>query len=339
LNNINLQDSIKKRGAMQSWTVHNFGHYREQLALEERELPQVTGSDARIKVKAIGINFFDLLTIAGKYQVKAPLPFVPGGEAAGEVVAVGDSCPLKIGERVMTSNTGAFAEYMIAPQNATYRLPPKMAYEDAAAFQLIYQTSYFALVHRAGLMKGEFLLVHGGAGGVGTAAIQIGKALGARVIATAGSLEKLDICRRCGAEFLINYRRESFVEKVNEITAGSGANVIYDPVGGDVFDQSTKCIAWEGRILVIGFSSGRIPEIRTNKMLLKNMSVIGLWWGNYRLHNPQLIEDTQERLYRMYNEGDIKPIIHSAIGFTDLPAALEMLESRKSYGKVVIYVP
>jgi len=323
---------------MQAWTVHKFGNYREQLVLEEHQRPEIGGSDALIKVRSIGINFFDLLAIAGKYQVKAPLPFVPGAEAAGEVVAVGDSCPLKVGERVMTSNAGAYAEYMIAPQNATYRLPPKMAYEDAAAFQLIYQTSYFALVHRASLKKGEFLLVHGGAGGVGTAAIQIGKALGARVIATAGSPDKLEICRQCGAEFLVDYRRESFIEKVNEITAGRGVNVVYDPVGGDVFDQSTKCIAWEGRLLVIGFSSGRIPEIRTNKVLLKNISVIGLWWGNYRHHNPQLIEDTQERLYQMYSQGDIKPVIHSAIEFTELPAALELLENRKSYGKVVIKV-
>jgi len=323
---------------MQAWTVHKFGHYQEQLVLEEHDLPQVTGSDALIKVKAGGINFFDLLSIAGKYQVKAPLPFVPGGEAAGEVVTAGESCPLKVGERVMTSNAGAFAEFMIAPQNATYRLPAKMSYEDAAAFQLIYQTSYFALVHRAGLMKGEFLLVHGGAGGVGTAAIQIGKALGAKVIATAGSSEKLEICRQCGAEYLIDYRSENFVEKVNEFTEGKGADVIYDPVGGDVFDQSTKCIAWEGRILVIGFSSGRIPDIRTNKVLLKNMSVIGLWWGNYRLHNPRLIEETQQRLYQMYNEGTVKPVIHSSIKFKDLPVALALLENRKSYGKVLIKI-
>lgn len=323
---------------MHAWTVHNFGHYRDQLVLEERYRPRVTGSDALIRVKSSGINFFDLLTIAGRYQVKAPLPFVPGGEAAGEVVAAGDSCPLKVGERVMTSHSGAFAEYMIAPQNATYRLPDEMDYEDAAAFQLIYQTSYFALVHRAGLMQGEFLLVHGGAGGVGTAAIQIGKALGARVIATAGGAEKLDICRQCGAEYLIDYRKDNFVEKVSQITGGNGANVVYDPVGGDVFDQSTKCIAWEGRILVIGFTSGRIPEIRTNKVLLKNMSVVGLWWGNYRLHNPLLIEDTQQRLYQMYREGHIKPVIHSSIEFTELPAALELLENRKSYGKIVMNV-
>ena len=323
---------------MQAWTVHNFGRYQEQLVLEERDLPQVSGTDALIKVKAGGINFFDLLAIAGKYQVKAPLPFIPGAEAAGEVVEAGDTCVLKVGERVMTSHAGAFAEFMIAPQNATFRLPKKMSYEDAAAFQMIYQTSYFALVHRARLKKAEYLLVHGGAGGVGTAAIQIGKALGAKVIATAGSSEKLQICRQCGAEFLINYRTENFVEKVKEITEGKGADVIYDPVGGDVFDQSTGCIAWEGRILVIGFSSGRIPEIRTNKVLLKNMSVIGLWWGNYRLHNPQLIEETQERLFQMYNEGAVKPVIHSAVEFKDLPQALELIENRKSYGKVVLKV-
>ena len=323
---------------MQAWTVHDFGSYQDQLILEEREIPQVAGSDALIKIKAIGINFFDLLAIAGKYQVKAPLPFFPGAEAAGEVVEAGETCDLKVGERVMTRHEGAFAEFMIAPQNATFRLPLAMSYEDAAAFQLIYQTSYFGLVHRTGLKQAEYLLVHGGAGGVGTAAIQIGKALGARVIATAGSPEKLEICRQCGAEYLIDYRRENFVEKVNEFTGGKGADVIYDPVGGDVFDQSTKCIAWEGRILVIGFSSGRIPQIRTNKVLLKNMSVIGLWWGNYRLHNPQLIEETQEQLYQMYEKEEIKPVIHSSVGFTDIPAALELLENRKSYGKIIINV-
>ena len=211
-----------------------------------------------------------------------------------------------------------------------------MSYEDAAAFQMNYQTSYFALDYRAGLKESEYLLVHGGAGGVGTAAIQIGNALGARVIATAGTTEKLELCRQCGAEYLINYRTENFVEKVQEITKGKGADVIFDPVGGDVFDQSTKCVAWEGRILIIGFTSGRIPEIRTNKILLKNMSVIGLWWGNYRLHNPQLIEETQERLYQMYADGAVKPVIHSSLGFTDLPVALELLENRKSYGKVIL---
>jgi NADPH2:quinone reductase len=324
---------------MQAWTVHKFGNYREQLKLEQAPVPQATGSDALIKVKAMGVNFFDLLLIAGKYQVKEPLPFVAGAEAAGEVVEVGDACDLKVGERVMTRHPGAFAQYMIAPQAVTtIRLPENMSYRDAAAFQFNYQTSYFALDHRARLKKAEYLLVHGGAGGVGSAAIQIGKALGARVIATAGSSEKLEICRQCGAEFLINYNTDDFVEKVMEFTAGKGADVIYDPVGGDVFDRSTRCIAWEGRILIIGFTSGRIPEIRTNKILLKNMSVIGLWWGNYRLYNPQLVEQTRQRLYQMYEEGQIKPVIHSSIEFKNLPQALELIESRKSYGKVVLKV-
>jgi NADPH2:quinone reductase len=323
---------------MQAWTVHEFGHYQEQLILAERELPQVTGSDALINVMAIGINFFDLLAIAGKYQVKAPLPFVPGGEASGEVIEVGNNSDLKVGDRVMTNCSGAYAEFMIAAQNATYRLPESMSYEDAAAFQLNYQTSYFALEHRAGLKNAEYLLVHGGAGGVGTAAIQIGKAMGARVIATAGTPEKLEICRQCGAEFMINYNSEDFVEAVNECTDGHGADVIFDPVGGEVFDRSTKCIAWEGRILVIGFTSGRIPEIRTNKVLLKNISVTGLWWGNYRLHNPQLMDNTQQRLYQMYGEGAIKPVIHSVYDLKELPEALKLIENRKSYGKVVIKV-
>ena len=323
---------------MQVWTVHDFGNYQEKLLLEEHALPPVTGSDALVKVKAIGINFFDLLAIAGKYQVKAPLPFVPGAEAAGEVIEVGDNCGFKVGDRVMTNSSGAYAELMIAAQNTTYRLPESMPYEDAAAFQINYQTSYFALVYRADLKKAEYLLVHGGAGGVGTAAIQIGKAMGARVIATAGTPEKLEICRQCGAEFLINYNSADFVEAVNECTDGHGADVIFDPVGGEVFDRSSKCIAWEGRILVIGFASGRIPEIRTNKVLLKNISVTGLWWGNYRLHNPQLMDKTQQRLYQMYGEGAIKPIIHSVHDLKDLPEALKLIENRKSFGKIIIKV-
>jgi NADPH2:quinone reductase len=328
----------EEQAIMFAWTVHEFGDYKDYLKLEERNLPQAQNSEALIKVKAAGVNFFDILTIAGKYQIKAPLPFVPGGEAAGEVVEAGNACKLKVGERVMTNHSGAFAEFMVAPQEATYRIPAHMPDADAAAFQINYQTSHFALVHRANLKRSEFLLIHGAAGGVGTAAIQIGKALGARVIATAGSPEKLQICRQCGAEFLINYRTEDFVAKVKEFTGGKGADVILDPVGGDVFDQSTKCIAWEGRIVVIGFTSGRIPEFRTNRALLKNMSVMGLWWGSYRMHKPLLMEQAQARLYRMYDQGSIKPIIHSMHDFKDLPDALTLIENRRSYGKVVIKV-
>jgi len=323
---------------MLAWTVNEFGDYKVQLKLENRDLPRVQDSEALIKVKAVGVNFFDLLNIAGKYQIKAPLPFIPGGEAAGEVIEAGKACDLKVGERVMTNQAGAFAEFMIAPRKAAYRIPENMSDTDAAAFQINYQTSYFALVHRAGLKPAEFLLIHGAAGGVGTAAIQIGQALGARVIATAGSPEKLQICRQCGAEFLINYRTEDFVAKVKEFTDGRGADVIYDPVGGDVFDQSTRCIAWEGRIVVIGFTSGRIPEFRTNRALLKNMSVVGLWWGSYRQHKPQLVDQTQELLYQMYAGGSIKPVIHSVHELKDLPKALALIENRQSYGKVVIKV-
>ena len=323
---------------MIAWTVHEFGDFKDQLKFEKRDLPQVQGSEALIKIKAVGVNFFDILTIAGKYQIKAPLPFIPGGEAAGEVVEAGEACDFKVGERVMTNHSGAFGEFMIAPQNGTYRIPESMSDSDAAAFQINYQTSYFALVHRARIKTSEFLLVHGGAGGVGTAAIQTGKALGARIIATAGSPEKLQICRQCGAEFLINYRTEDFVAKVKEFTNGKGADVIFDPVGGDVFNKSTKCIAWEGRIVVIGFASGRIPEFRTNRALLKNMSVVGLWWGSYRTHKPQLMEQTQERLYQMYEEGLIKPVIHSVHDLKDLPDVLALIEKRRSYGKVVVKV-
>jgi NADPH2:quinone reductase len=323
---------------MLSWTVHNFGDYKDQLKLEESDPPRLQPSEALIKVNAAGVNFFDILAVAGKYQIKAPLPFIAGSEAAGEVVEAGKACDLKPGERVMTNHIGAFAEFMVAPRETTYRIPARMPDTEAAAFHINYQTAYFALVHRARLKPSEFLLVHGAAGGVGTAAVQTGKALGARVIATAGSPEKLQICRQCGAEFLIDYRTEDFVAKVKDVTGGKGADVIFDPVGGDVFDQSAKCIAWEGRIVVIGFASGRIPEFRINRALLKNMSVVGLWWGSYRNHKPEQIVQTQEQLYQMYAHGSIQPIIHSVHDLKNLPEALALIEKRQSYGKVVIKV-
>jgi NADPH2:quinone reductase len=212
-----------------------------------------------------------------------------------------------------------------------------MSAEDAAAFQMIFQTSYFALVHRAHLQKGEVLLVHGGAGGVGVAAIQLGKHLGARVIATAGTAEKLDVCRRAGADEAIDYVKQDFVEEVKRLTEGEGANVIYDPVGGDVFDKSTKCIAWEGRLVVIGFTSGRIPTIAANRILLKNIAVVGLQWGMYKLHNPALCAETQTVLEGLYRQGAIKPVLFpTRYRLDQVPEALATLESRRAYGKVLV---
>ena len=322
---------------MRAWTVREFGPFREKLALGRHELPKPTGPTALIKVHAAGINFPDLLMIEGKYQVKPPTPFIPGGEATGVVVEVGDQSSLGVGDRIITSNqTGAFAEYMLAKDASSFAAPEAMTDADAAALLITYQTSYFALAYRAQLKAGEYLLVHGGAGGVGTSAIQIGKALGATVIATAGADDKLEVCRQCGADYVINYSREDFVPAVQEITKGHGADVIYDPVGGDVFDKSTKCIAWEGRLLVIGFAGGRIPQITANRILLKNISVVGLYWGNYFSHQPELIRKTQEILYQLYAQGKIKPVIYREYPLEGLPEALAAIERRECYGKLVL---
>lgn len=328
-----------KPETMTAWRVHQYGEFEKALCLDRCPPPSPTGSEAIIRVAAIGLNFLDVLSIAGKYQEKSPLPFIPGVEAAGRVIETAPNSPFQVGDRVMTVGNGACAEYMTVHPEKTFELPAEMPFDDAAAFQLIYQTAHVALVHRARLASGEFLLVHAGAGGVGTAAIQIGRALGARVIATAGSDEKLEVCLRCGAEAAINYRTENFAQRTLEITEGRGVDVIFDPVGGTVFEESTKCIAFEGRIVVIGFASGRIPSIAANRILLKNIDIIGLFWGNYRQFNPLIIEKTQKDLCHLYTSGKIKPVIYRIYPFAELQKALSALSGRKSYGKVIIERP
>jgi NADPH2:quinone reductase len=231
---------------------------------------------------------------------------------------------------------GAFAERMLCVDQVTHRIPDAMPFADAAAFTINYQTAYFALIHRAGLRAAEWVLVHGGAGGVGTATIQLAKALGANVIATASGEDKLAVCRQCGADYTVNYQSTDFVAAVKDITGGHGADVIVDPVGGDVFDASSKCIAFEGRLIIIGFASGRIPEIAANRILLKNISVVGLFWGSYQTRNNELVRQTQDELYRLYSERKIKPVIHREYPLEDLPAALDSLESRTCIGKPVL---
>ena len=323
---------------MKAWRIHEHGPFREKLKLEEVPQPTADGNGCVLRVETTALNFPDLLAMAGTYQMKPDLPFVPGMEFAGEVVSIGPDCPFRVGERVMSMGLGGgFAEYAAVLPETCYRVPAGMTPADAGAFQMIFQTSYFALVHRARLQKGEVLLVHGGSGGVGVAAIQLGKHLGARVIATASTEEKLEVCRSAGAEVAIDYTKQDFVDEVKRRTEGRGADVIYDPVGGDVFDKSTKCIAWEGRIVVIGFTSGRIPTIATNRILLKNMAVVGLQWGMYKLHNPTLCAETQVRLEELYRQGAIKPVLFpTRFDLEHVPDALALLESRRAYGKVLV---
>jgi NADPH2:quinone reductase len=322
---------------MHAWRIHEFGHYRDVLRWEACDDPRAPEAGVVLQVSAAGVNFPDLLAVAGTYQIKPPLPFVPGIEACGTVIEAGSESRFAPGDRLVAYHyMGAFGERMAVPDPLCFPVPERMSDADAAALLVVYQTSYFALVYRGALQPGETLLVHGGAGGVGTAAIQIGKALGATVIATAGSDEKLDVCRACGADHVINYRDHDFVAEVERLSAGRGADVIYDPVGGDVFDKSTRCIAFGGRLLVIGFASGRIPEIRANRILLKNISIVGLHWGNYQFHRPELLSQAHERLCAMYEKGEIAPVIHAEMPLGELPQALNALDSRASHGKIVL---
>jgi NADPH2:quinone reductase len=291
-----------------------------------------------VNVKAAGCNFFDILMVRGQYQVKPPFPFVPGAELAGVVDEVGAGVTaFKVGDRVLASaGLGAFAERAAVPARGVWRMPDAMSFEEGAGFPIVYPTSYAGLVFRARLVPGETLLVHAAAGGVGIAAVQIGKALGARVIGTAGGPDKLQVARRAGADVVLDYRRDDWIEAVKEATGGKGADVIYDPVGGDVFDASLKCIAWNGRLLVIGFASGRIPEVKLNRVLLKNISIVGLHWGAHVMHEPERIDQTFEALFALYREGRIPPVVYRSWPLDELPAALAALGSRQSHGKIVV---
>ena len=270
--------------------------------------------------------------------MKPPLPFSPGHEVAGIVLAVGAGVTrVHQGQRVFAMiELGAYAERAVADETRVFAIPDAMSFEEAAAFALVNQTSYSALVHRAQMQPGEWLLVHAAAGGVGLAAVQIGKALGARVIATAGTAAKLEIARQSGADVLVDYRTEDWVERVKRVTDGHGADVIYDPVGGDVFDGSSKCIAFEGRLLVVGFAGGRIPSIAANRILLKNMSVVGVHWGMYQTLGSPLVDQWMSALLTMHGKGQIWPVIYKTYPLADAAKALAAIAARESYGKVVL---
>jgi NADPH2:quinone reductase len=314
-------------------------HWGEPAEMEYVETPdpRPAAGQVLVEVRAIGCNFPDILMVQGKYQVKPPLPFTPGHEVSGVVRAVGEGVTrVRPGQRVMAMlGWGAYAELALAPAAHVYALPEKMSFEEGAAFGLVYQTSYCALVQRAGLQAGEWLLVHGAAGGVGLSAVQIGKALGARVIATAGSPAKLDIARQSGADVLIDYRTEDWIERVKKET-GEGADVVYDPVGGEVFDGSTRCIAFEGRLLVIGFAGGTIPSVAVNRVLLKNISVVGVHWGLYQRRGSPLIDRWMGELFRLYEAGRLHPVVYRTWPLREAALGLRAIADRESYGKVVL---
>jgi NADPH2:quinone reductase len=276
--------------------------------------------------------------LKGEYQVDPPLPFVPGGEVAGVVSEVAPEVDgFSVGDRVLARcGLGGHAEEVVVAGSACHRIPDEMSFDAAAAIPTVYPTSYAALVWRAPVARGETLLVHAAAGGVGLSAVQIGKALGARVIATAGGSEKLEIARRAGADVLIDYRETDFVPRVLEETEQRGADVIYDSVGGDVTDRSLKCIAWNGRLLVIGFASGEIPKVALNRVLLKNIAVVGLHWSAYPEREPARVDECYEGLFEMARRSAIEPLISARYPLEEAGQALEALASRKTVGKVVL---
>ncbi|HEV3231055.1 MAG TPA: NADPH:quinone oxidoreductase family protein [Candidatus Dormibacteraeota bacterium] len=325
---------------MKAWVVRAWGD-PDSMALEELDPGPTPAGLLRLKVEAAAVNFFDALMIAGTYQVKPEFPFTPGGEAAGTVLEAPEDSGLAPGDRVMAgmmagAGQGGYASESFAFPRLTRRIPDGMTFEDAAALNVVYQTAYFGLHRRGQLQPGETLLVHGAAGGTGTAAIQVGKAAGATVIATAGSDEKVALCLELGADHAVNYKTQDFAEEVNRITERRGADVIFDPVGGDVFDRSTKCIAFEGRLVVVGFTSGRIPEARANHLLVKNYAVVGLHWGAYEMRRPEVVEETAQALFRLYEEGRIKPHISATFPLSRAPEALKAVASGRSTGKVLI---
>ncbi len=279
------------------------------------------------------------MQIQGKYQIKPPFPFTPGAEVAGIVEAVGQGVDsVREGDRVMAMpHGGGFAEISLAPASSVFTMPAGMSFEEAAAIPIVYHTSHFAFTHRTQLRAGEWLVVHAGASGVGMSAIQIAKAMGARVIATAGSESKRAFATAQGADHVLDYSDAGWVDRVKELTGG-GADVIYDPVGGDVFDLSTKCIAPEGRLLVIGFASGRIPSIAANRVLLKNMSVVGVLWGGYVASHPEYSAGVHISLMEMYAAGKIRPSVGARYPFSELPRGLRDLADRKVMGKAILAI-
>jgi NADPH2:quinone reductase len=322
---------------MKAIVCHEWGG-PDSLSYDDLPSPEPGPGQIKVKMHAVGVNFADTLIISGSYQVRPERPFTPGMEVAGEVTAVGEDVGhLKPGDRVIAMvDYGGYAEEVIAPAMMALPIPEGMAYTDAAAFPVAYGTSHVALNHRGQLKVGETLLVFGAAGGVGLTAVEIGKKLGATVIACASTPEKLALTQDYGADYTINYTEESIRDRVKEITDGKGADVIYDPVGGDAFDQAMRAINWEGRLLVIGFASGRIPELPVNLTLVKNCSVVGVFWGAYGRKDPGVLMSSLQTLAGWYMNGDIKPHVSATYPLARAGEALKALMSRQSKGKVVI---
>ena len=321
---------------MKALICNEFGSTKN-LTLEEVKSPEPGAGQVLIDVHAAGINFPDVLTVQGKYQFKPSLPFTPGIEVSGVIKKVGKDVKMrKVGDEVIsTLQTGAFASEVVTSENSTF-LKGNMSFEQAAGFALTYGTSYYALKQRARLVAGETVLVLGAAGGVGVATIQLAKAMGANVIAAASNDTKLDFAEEAGADLRINYTNENLKERVKELTNGQGADVIYDPVGGDFSEQAFRAIAWNGRFLVIGFASGPIAKMPLNLALLKGASLVGVFWGSWSGREPNESQNNFFELIKMVDDKKFIPLVTEIFKLEDHASAFACIEERRAKGKVIL---
>ncbi|MFY9926973.1 MAG: NADPH:quinone oxidoreductase family protein [Streptosporangiaceae bacterium] len=324
---------------MKAWRVHELGEPADVLRLDDVPEPEPGAGQVKVRVLGAAANFPDLLMCRGQYQVRPPLPYTPGLELCGQVVATGPGVTgIELGSRVVggaVTPYGAFAEFTLMNAAGAFPAPDSLTDSEAAAFFVSYQTGWFGLHLRAGLRSGETLLVQAAAGGVGSAAVQLGKAAGARVIGVVGGERKAEVARALGADVVIDRTSQDFVAVVKEVTGGRGADVIYDSVGGEVYGRSTKCVAFEGRILIIGFASGQIPTAALNHALIKNYSIVGLHWGLYQTKDPQTLVDCHAELTKLADQGAIRPLVGDQMSLEQVPAGLQKLADGDTVGRVV----
>ncbi|CAE6403645.1 unnamed protein product [Rhizoctonia solani] len=327
---------------MKAIVIDHYAHPSEQPVTSQAPEPQPAADEVLVEVHAAALNFFDILQAKGKYQNQPPFPFVLGAEFAGTITSsspIPKGCPFKSGDRVFGSAQGAYAERVTAKWQSLHPIPNGFSFDQAAGLFVTWPTSYEALVGRAQLQPGEWCLVHAAAGGVGLAAVQIAKALGAKVIATAGTQDKLNVCKTFGgADEVLDYTKPGWQKEVLKLTGGKGVDVIYDPVG--LIKDSLKCIAWKGRALVVGFAAGEIEKLPLNLVLLKNISIVGVHWGAYMKNDVGHVPSVWKALFELFESGKVKPVVFSEVyqGLEQVSAGLEALEQRKTWGKVIVQI-
>ncbi|KAI0644512.1 alcohol dehydrogenase [Trametes meyenii] len=326
---------------MRAFVINEYAHPSKISVVSNAPEPKAGKGQVLVDVYSAGLNYFDILQAQGKYQVQPPRPFVLGNEFAGKIASnspIPDGCPFRPGDRVFGGGQGAYGEKVAVPWQSLVALPDNMTYDQGAGLYVTWPTSYEALVGRAGLKAGEWVLVTASAGGVGIAAVQLAKALGAKVIAAAGSQEKIDLSvRQGGADHGINYSKEGWQKEVLKLTGGKGVDVIYDPVG--LIRDSLKCIAWKGRAIVVGFAAGSIEKLPLNLVLLKNISIVGIHWGAYTKFEPSRVPVVWQSLLDLFSSGRAKPVVYQeTFPFERLADGLLALEQRKTWGKVIVRI-